>query len=344
MSPSMVDDERDRATTPPRLALIITATLLGGMIAAVGVVGANALEPKLTDAANSALREAHLTDVEVRFDGREAFLMPNGASPADLTHAKQVVEALDGVRWATVVTPTDGAQATLSVQTAHDGVVTVAGTVGTPEQAIAVQNAALDTFGPGTLTDVKIDEVVPASWVDDVATLLGPLADVHDVAFTVTQDGATLAGAAGDPNAITGAVEAALDGIPLTSTLTEYGPTDDEASRINGTVILFVADSVRLNTAARAKVGALAELLLRYPDIDVRITGHVAIPIGSDADAVAFSKLRAQAVVNSLVRFGVSADRLEVVGAGASEPVGDNSTAKGAASNRRVTVLIMEGS
>lgn len=344
MSPGMVDDERQRATTPPRLALIITATLLGGMIAAVGVVGANALEPKLTDAANSALRDAHLTDVEVRFDGREAFLMPNGASPAELTQAKQVVEALDGVRWATIVTPSDGVGSTLSVQTGQDGAVTVAGTVGTPEQAIAVQNAALATFGPGTLTDVRIDEVVPASWVDDVAAVLGPLADVHNVEFTLDQDGATLAGGAADPNAITGAVEAALDGIPLTSTLTEYGPTDDEASAINGTVILFVADSVRLNTAARTKVAELAELLLRYPDIDVRITGHVAIPTGTEADAIAFSKRRAQAVVNALVRAGVDPDRLDVVGAGSSDPVGDNSTARGAESNRRVTVLIMEGS
>jgi outer membrane protein OmpA-like peptidoglycan-associated protein len=344
MSPSTVDDERERATTPPRLALIITATLLGGMIAAVGVVGANALEPKLTDAANSALRDAQLTDVEVRFDGREAFLMPNGASPAELTQAKHVVEALDGVRWASIVTPADGPTASLSVQTGQDGVVTVAGTVGTPEQAVAVQNAALATFGPGTLTDVKIDEVVPASWVDDAAAVLAPLADVHDVEFTLDQEGATLAGSAADPHAITSAVEAALDGIPLTSTLSENRPTADEEAAINGTVILFIADSVRLNRAARAKVADLAELLLRYPDIDVRITGHVAIPVGTEAEAVKFSARRAQAVYNSLVRFGVAAERLEVVGAGSSEPVGDNSTGNGAASNRRVTVLIMEGS
>ena len=340
----MIDADRERATTPPRLALIITATLLGGMIAAVGVVGANSLEPKLTDAANAALRDAALTDVEVRFDGREAFLTPNGASPAELTRAEQVVEAVDGVRWATILTPADGVSPTLAVQTGVDGVVTVAGTVGSAEEAIAVQDAALAAFGPGTLTDVKIDEVVPASWIDDVATVLAPLADVHGVAFALEQEGATLAGAAADPSAITAAVEAALDGIPLTSELTEYGPTEGETATINGTVILFVADSVRLSGRARAQVADLAALLVRYPDVDVRITGHIAIPVGTEADAVAFSTRRAQAVVDALVDAGVDAGRLEVVGAGSSEPVGDNSTAEGAASNRRVTVLIMEGS
>ena len=36
--------------------------------------------------------------------------------------------------------------------------------------------------------------------------------------------------------------------------------------------------------------------------------------------------------------------RIELAGAGSSQPVGDNATADGAAANRRVTVLIMEGS
>jgi outer membrane protein OmpA-like peptidoglycan-associated protein len=89
------------------MAVIVTSTLLGGMIAAVGVIGSEALEPRLTANARAALDDAGFTSVDVRFDGREAFLSSPTATSARLSAAERVVEDIDGVRWATVVSDVD---------------------------------------------------------------------------------------------------------------------------------------------------------------------------------------------------------------------------------------------
>jgi outer membrane protein OmpA-like peptidoglycan-associated protein len=339
------EDERARATTPPRLAVIVTATVLGGMIAAVGVIGSNALEPRLAESAQSALRDAGIEGVDVRFDGREAFLTPVGATGAQLIAAERVVEAVDGVRWATVVAPDPAAQPTLTVHEGADGVVTVNGIMGAAGQASAVQDAAVAAFGPGTVAGVTVrDGVAVAAWTDSAPQLFAALVQVGDLEFMLSTDGATLSGSAADPSSVQAAVAAALDPIPLTSRLEQAGPTEAEAATINGTVILFIADSVTLDATAREQAAALADALRRFPTIDVTLTGHIAIPVGTEADAIAFSRERAQAVADALIADGVDASRIETDGAGSSQPVGDNATDAGAAANRRVTVLIMEGS
>ncbi|CAN5458064.1 OmpA family protein [soil metagenome] len=235
------DEPGDRATPARRVALVAVASVLGGMIAAGGVIGSEALEPRLTASARQALRDEGVSGIQVRFDGREAFLSSEGASAAELTRAESIVEAIAGVRWATIVEP-------------------------------------------------------------PVGTTPAP-----------------------------------------TPTPTSTGPTPEDIVAIDGTVILFAADSVTIDAAAGAAVHDLAELLRRYPDVEVDITGHVAIPVGTEADAVAFSVRRAQAVADALTADGIAAARLHVAGAGSSQPVADNSTDAGAAANRRATVLIMEG-
>lgn len=338
----MTDDDRARATTPPRLAVIITATLLGGMIAAVGVIGANALEPKLTTAAEHALRDAGIEGVGVRFDGREAFLSSAGASPGQLADAERVVEAVDGVRWVTVVH--SAASPELSVSEGPEGDAIVDGVTGTAGEAGAIQDAATAAFGPGTqsLVDVEDGVAVP-SWTGSLPEIFAALAQVDDLQFTLNAQGAVLSGTAADPDAVAHQLEAALGSIPLVSTLTRSGPTEQETAAINGTVIRFTADSVTLNATARKKVAALADALRRFPMVGVTLTGHIAIPVGTEQDAIAFSRERAQAVADALIADGISASRIEIVGAGSSDPVGDNSTPAGAAANRRVTVLIEEG-
>ena len=77
---------------------------------------------------------------------------------------------------------------------------------------------------------------------------------------------------------------------------------------------------------------------------DTRSLRDIAIPVGTEDDAIAFSLQRAQAVADALIADGIAPERIALAGAGSSQPVGDNATAEGAAANRRVTVLIMEGS
>jgi OOP family OmpA-OmpF porin len=339
-----VSDDRARATTPPRLGVIITATLLGGMIAAVGLIGSDALEPKLTEAAEIALRDAGLSRVDVRFDGREAFLSSTGATPAQLAQAERVVEAVAGVRWAVIEQPEEIPAPTLTVTQGADGVVTVTGTVGTAAQASALQDAAVAAFGPGTVAEVAVVDGVPtASWTQNAGDLFAGLAQVGDLDFGIDADGAMLTGASADPAAAEQTIAASVAPLPLTAALQQSGPTPDEAAVINGTIIRFTADSVTLDAEARQKAAELADALRRFPEIGVTLTGHIAIPVGTEDDAIAFSLRRAQAVADALVADGIAADRIELAGAGSSQPVGDNATADGAAANRRVTVLIMEG-
>jgi outer membrane protein OmpA-like peptidoglycan-associated protein len=234
-----------------RMAVIVTSTLLGGMIAAVGVIGSEALEPRLTESARSALDDAGFASVEVRFDGREAFLSSASATADRLTAAERVVEQVDGVRWATVVDDVD----------ADSGEVSTPTPTATPTP---------------TPTETPLD---PAT-----------------------------------------------------------------ARMLESTELLFEADSVTLTEAALAQVAQVAAVLTERPDLRLTVTGHIAIATGTEAEAVAFSAVRAQAVVDELLRNGVRPDQLTVAGAGSGDPVGDNATPEGAASNRRVTFTIQEDS
>ncbi len=243
----------DATSGTRRMAVIVTSTLLGGMIAAVGVIGSEALEPRLTENARAALDDAGFTSVEVQFDGREAFLSSPSATGERLTAAALVVEEVGGVRWTTVVDDVD---------------------------------VGAGTGGAGTPTPT--------------------------------------------PTATPTPTEEPLD--PATARLLET------------TDVLFDADSVSLNDAALSQVRQIASELTEHPELRLTVTGHIAIATGTEAEAIAFSAVRAQAVADELMRGGVRPDRLTVVGAGSGGPVGDNATPEGAASNRRVTFTIQEDS
>jgi outer membrane protein OmpA-like peptidoglycan-associated protein len=234
-----------------RMAVIVTSTLLGGMIAAVGVIGSETLEPGLTANARDALDDAGFTSVDVRFDGREAFISSLTSTSGRLLAAQRVVEEVEGVRWATVVSDADAA----------------AGGAGTPVPT------ATPTPTP-TAAPIPPDTV---RWLEQTDVLFGP-------------------------------------------------------------------DSAALTDAALTQLSQVAALLTDRHDLRLTVTGHIAIATGTEADAIAFSELRAQAVVDELLRRGARPDQLTVVGAGSGDAVGDNATPEGAASNRRVTFAIQEDS
>lgn len=81
------------------------------------------------------------------------------------------------------------------------------------------------------------------------------------------------------------------------------------------------------------------EVLGKYPDVHVEITGH------TDATAQIqrsdLSSRRAAAVMRYLVQHGILAARIQARGAGPDEPVDTNKTAAGRARNRRVELTIL---
>jgi outer membrane protein OmpA-like peptidoglycan-associated protein len=106
--------------------------------------------------------------------------------------------------------------------------------------------------------------------------------------------------------------------------------------------VLFRSGSAALPPRARRSADRVAEVLLRHPELRLRIEGHTD-STGSRAMNLGLSRRRAQAVQDALVRDGVDAARLEVAAYGESRPVADNTTATGRQLNRRVELLFSDG-
>ncbi|MEE8440643.1 MAG: OmpA family protein [Spirochaetia bacterium] len=117
---------------------------------------------------------------------------------------------------------------------------------------------------------------------------------------------------------------------------------DDRGVTIRLDNILFPPDSPFLRDSERAKLDGIAEILNRYPDRDILITGHTALA-GTEAGRLQLSRERAGAVAAHFLQLGVrNPDQIIQRGVGALEPVADNSTESGRRKNRRVEITILE--
>ena len=103
--------------------------------------------------------------------------------------------------------------------------------------------------------------------------------------------------------------------------------------------ILFGSNSSSLTPEAAGNIDQLATTLKKYADTSVTVEGHTDSS-GSDAINQPLSTRRAQAVANEITTQGVDASRITSTGYGATQPVGDNTTATGKSANRRVEVAI----
>jgi outer membrane protein OmpA-like peptidoglycan-associated protein len=106
--------------------------------------------------------------------------------------------------------------------------------------------------------------------------------------------------------------------------------------------IQFPPDSSVLIPFEKEKLDRIGEILNKYPDRDVLITGHTALA-GTSGGRKKLSEDRAAAVGAYFIGKGVrSSERMVFRGFGADVPVADNSTAEGRAKNRRVEITILE--
>lgn len=103
--------------------------------------------------------------------------------------------------------------------------------------------------------------------------------------------------------------------------------------------VLFSSGSATIQPGGQTKLRQMADVLNKYPQTLVQITGHTDNR-GSEASNIELSKQRAQAVANAFVADGVNAARISTFGQGESLPIADNNTPEGRAQNRRVEILI----
>lgn len=104
--------------------------------------------------------------------------------------------------------------------------------------------------------------------------------------------------------------------------------------------ILFDTDSDKLSPAARETLQKLASILKKYPDREIRVSGHTD-STGAPAHNQRLSENRARSVVRSLTENGINGRQLSYKGFGQTKPAAPNDTAEGRAQNRRVEVLIV---
>lgn len=99
--------------------------------------------------------------------------------------------------------------------------------------------------------------------------------------------------------------------------------------------IYFEFNSATIKPQSEAVLRTIVEVMKKEPDWVLVVEGHTD-NIGGAASNQDLSSRRAAAVKNALVERGVSAERLNTAGFGASVPRETNATLAGRARNRRV--------
>ena len=103
----------------------------------------------------------------------------------------------------------------------------------------------------------------------------------------------------------------------------------------------FDFDKSAIRNPDIAEVEKAVDFVKKYPGYQISIEGHTD-SIGSEKYNQALSERRAAAVKAYLLKEGVAdGQRIKTAGYGKSNPVADNSTAKGRFENRRVEILIL---
>jgi outer membrane protein OmpA-like peptidoglycan-associated protein len=104
--------------------------------------------------------------------------------------------------------------------------------------------------------------------------------------------------------------------------------------------ILFDFNKASLKSEFEKRLGQIAEILRKYPELDIIISGHTD-NIGAESYNQNLSENRAKTVSDYLIKKGIAPNRLSYIGYGSQKPLLDNSTETGRAQNRRVEIKII---
>jgi OOP family OmpA-OmpF porin len=99
--------------------------------------------------------------------------------------------------------------------------------------------------------------------------------------------------------------------------------------------IFFETNSYKLLSKSYPVLDEVVQILKDNPDLTLAIEGHTD-NTGTPHKNQVLSENRARAVLNYLVKSGISIGRLQATGYGQQQPLADNGTIEGRAANRRV--------
>ncbi|WP_223554332.1 OmpA family protein [Pseudomonas sp. BF-R-01] len=113
----------------------------------------------------------------------------------------------------------------------------------------------------------------------------------------------------------------------------------DDIKLVMPGAITFNTGSTELSPAAAFNLDKLAGSFKSYADNNVEVTGHTD-NVGSNASNIELSQKRAISVGKHLIGQGIDKTRIQVYGAGPSQPIASNGTEEGRAQNRRVEIRL----
>jgi outer membrane protein OmpA-like peptidoglycan-associated protein len=116
----------------------------------------------------------------------------------------------------------------------------------------------------------------------------------------------------------------------------EYHPAPSLPEKVD---LYFDTGSKNLNTESDARLNGIASAMTTNRDAHVNVNGYTD-NVGNPASNIQLSQGRADTVKADLVNKGISAERITAKGYGEDNPIADNATTRGRASNRRVTVVV----
>lgn len=114
----------------------------------------------------------------------------------------------------------------------------------------------------------------------------------------------------------------------------------DDGIVLDMNAVFFETDSSNLKDDAKQKLKTISEILKKYPEREIRISGHTD-STGSSAYNKKLSEQRAKSVLNELIKGDISQKRMSYRGYGESKPLESNATEEGRSKNRRVEILIV---
>lgn len=108
--------------------------------------------------------------------------------------------------------------------------------------------------------------------------------------------------------------------------------------------LLFESGSAKVDKRGREALGGLANILSKYPELDIVVEGHTDnVPIKSStySDNWDLSVIRATSVVRILTKdFNLSPNQVTASGRGEFQPKSSNETKEGRSLNRRTEIVI----
>lgn len=116
-----------------------------------------------------------------------------------------------------------------------------------------------------------------------------------------------------------------------------------EVTKFTGVIegIFFDLNQATIRSQSRPKLDAAVDILKRYPDLRLEISGHTDDQ-GNDDYNMDLSLRRADAVKKYMTDAGIESDRIRTRGAGETEPIGTNRTKAGRAQNRRIEFKLLQ--